>query len=41
MDPRACLHLVVKKETLPMLGIESLAIQSIGSNLLSYPATFA
>jgi hypothetical protein len=33
MDPRAGLDMVVKKKSLPMLGIESLAIQPIGSNL--------
>jgi hypothetical protein len=32
MDPRAGLDLVVKKKFMPMLGIESLAIQPIGSN---------
>lgn len=40
MDPRAGLDVVVKKKSLPMMGIESLAIQPIGYNLTELSCPF-
>lgn len=40
MDPRAGLDVVVKKKSLPMMGIESLAIQLIDSNLTELSCPF-